>query len=174
MGESSVSKKHISIRYGLISGLVGIAFFVVLNLIGLGTHQGISWLAYVIMAAIIYLAHKAFKEEGDGYMSYGQGLGIGTLVSLLSAVVGGVFTYIYVAYINTDYIQEILDKTREQMEKGGQQDAVIDQAMGIIEKATSPTIMPILGLVSTVFFGFIISLIVSAITQNKRPENELA
>ena len=140
---------------------------------GQGMNQSLSYVSYLILAIIIYLAHKAFKDDGDGHMSYGQGLGIGTLVSLVSSVISGVFVFIYVSYINTSYIQQVLDITREQMEEQGQSDAQIEQGMGVVEVMMTPVIMPIIGLVATVFFGFIISLIVSAITQNKRQENEL-
>jgi uncharacterized membrane protein YhfC len=173
MEENSVSVKQVSIRYGLISGLAAIVFFVVINLLGQGMNRSLSYVGFLITATIIFLAHKAFKEEGDGYMNYGQGLGIGTLVALISGVISSVFTYIYVSYINTGYIQQLLDFTREQMEDQGQPDAQIEQAMGFMEKLFSPGLMTIIGLVSAVFIGFIISLIVSAITQNKRPEAEL-
>ena len=173
MEENEVSSKQISIKYGLISGLIGVAFFVVINLLGQGMNQSLSYVGFLILAVIVYLAHKAFKDEGDGYLNYGQGLGIGTLISLVSSVVSGIFMFIYVSYINTGYIQQLMDKTREDMENQGQSDEIIDQSMEFMSMIFSPIALPIMGIVSTVFMGFIISLIVSAITQNKRPETEL-
>ncbi len=173
MEESNTSVKSISIKYGLISGLVGITFFVVINLVGLGMNQGVSWIGYLIMGAIIYLGHKAFKEEGDGYMSYGQGLGIGTLISFISSIISSAFFFVYISYINQGYVQKILDMTREKMEEQGNSDTQVDQAMEMTEKFMSPGMMVAFGVLGTVFFGFIISLIVSAITQNKQPESEL-
>jgi len=173
MEETEVSSKQISIKYGLISGLIGITFFVVQNLIGQGMNQSLSYVGLLILAVIIYLAHKAFKEEGDGYMNYGKGLGIGTLISLVSSVVSGIFMFIYVSYINSGYIQQLMDKTREDMENQGQSDEIIDQSMEFMAMIFSPIALPIIGIISTVFMGFIISLVVSAITQNKPPENEL-
>ncbi|MCP4457515.1 MAG: DUF4199 domain-containing protein [Cytophagales bacterium] len=171
--ETEVTTGKISMKYGLISGLIGITFFIVINLLGQGMNQSLSYINYLILAIIIYLAHKTFKEEGDGFMNYGQGLGIGTLLTLISSILSSIFFYIYVSYINSEYIQQVLDMTRQKMEEDGTPDGQIDQAMEITEKMMTPVIMPIIGLVMTVFFGFLISLIVSAITQKKRPENEL-
>ena len=170
MEENSVTTKQIALKYGLISGLIGIVYFVIINLIDQGMNQSLSSVGFLILAVIIYLAHKAFKDEGDSHMSYGQGLGIGTILSLVSSTIIGIFTFIYVSYINTGYIQQVLDLKRGNMEDQGLGDA---QTMAIKEKMMSPVIMPIMGIVMTVFVGFIISLIVSAITQNKRPENDL-
>ena len=173
MEENETTTGKISMKYGLISGLIGIAFFVVLNLTGQGMNQSLSYVGYLILAAIIYLAHKAYKDEGDGFMNYGQGLGIGTLLTLISSILTSIFFFIYVSFINKSYIQQVLDVTRQKMEDDGTPDGQIDQAMEITEKMLTPVIMPIIGLVATVFFGFIISLVVSAITQKKRPEAEL-
>ena len=170
MEENSVTTKQIALKYGLISGLIGIVYFVIINLIDQGMNQSLSSVGFLILAVIIYLAHKAFKDEGDSHMSYGQGLGVGTLLSLVSSTIIGIFTFIYVSYINPEYIQQVLDLKRGDMEDQGLGDA---QSMAIEKMVSSPVIMSIMGILTTVFVGFIISLIVSAITQNKRPENDL-
>jgi len=103
-------------------------------------------------------------------MNYGQGLGIGVLVSLVSSILSSVFFYFYVTYINTDYLTMIMDMQRAKMEESGMADAQIDQAMEMTEKFMTPGMMVVFAIIGTVFFGLIISLIVSAITQKKRPE----
>ena len=173
MEENSVTSKSISLKYGLISGLIGVTFFIVQNLLGQGMNQALSYVGLLILAIIIYLAQKAFKDEGDGYMAYSKGLGIGTLLSLVSSVIGSVFMFIYVSYINDGYIQQLVDKARRDMEDQGQSDEIIDQSMEFMSMIFSPIALPIMGIISTVFFGFLISLIVSAINQNKPPENDL-
>ena len=40
-------------------------------------------------------------------MSYGQGVGIGFWIGLVSAVIGNVFTYIYVKFIDDGFIAKI-------------------------------------------------------------------
>lgn len=170
MEENQTSTTKVSIKYGIISGLAGIAFFVLVDMLGFSGNQSINYLGYLILAAIIYLAHKAYKEEGDGYMNYGQGLGIGVLVSLVSSILSSAFFYFYVTFINTDYMTMIMDMQRAKMEESGMADAQIDQAMEMTEKFMTPGMMLIFAIVGTVFFGLILSLIVSAITQRKRPE----
>lgn len=174
MEENQVTTGKISIRYGLISGLIAIAFMVVVDLAGLTGNTTFQYLWYLILAGIIYMAHKSFKDEGDGFMNYGQGLGIGALLSLISSIISSVFFYIYVSFINTEYMTVIMDMQRAKLEEQGMADAQIEQAMEMTAKFMSPVMMVVFGIVGTVFFGVIISLIVSAITQKKRPENLMA
>ncbi len=173
MEENNVTTGKIGMRFGIIAGIAGIAFFMILNLLGQGTNQTLSYLGYLILAAIMFLGHKAYKEEGDSYMNYAQGLGIGTLIALISGALNAIFFYIYVSFINTGYMGEIMNIQREKMEEQGLGDDQIEQAMEMTERFMSPGLMAVFAIVGSVFFGFIISLIISAITQNKRPENNL-
>jgi len=72
MENEGVSIKSLAVKYGLINGLLAIAFFLVIDFAGLSTNQGISWLGLIITATVVFYAHREFKSSGDGYMSFGQ------------------------------------------------------------------------------------------------------
>ncbi len=168
-----IAVKDVAVKWGLIMGIISIVLFLAIYFGGLLGASWPGWISAVVMAGIIYMAHKEFKELGDGYMSYGKGLGIGTLTSVISSAVSSIFTYVYVKFINSDYTTELLDITRYKMEDEGQSDEQIDMAMGIVEKFMTPEAMLGMGLFMGVLFGFIISLIVSAITKNNDPSLEV-
>ncbi len=168
-----VSVKQVAIKWGLILGIISIVLFLAIYFGGLLGESWPGWIGAVFSAGIIYLAHKEFKELGDGYMSYGKGLGIGTLTSVISGAVSSTFSYVYIKFINLDYTTELLDNTRFKMEESGQGEDQIDMAMEMTEKFMTPEIMFGLGMFMAVLFGFIISLIVSAITKNNDPSLEV-
>ncbi len=160
-------------KYGLILGLISIAYFVILNIAGLVTNQLASYVGYIFSIAIIFMAHKAYKNEGDGYMTYGQGLGIGTLTALISGIISSIFTFIYIKFIDDSFIEQLLDKMINDMEAKGMSDAEIDQAMGFSSFMMTPIGITIAGIIGAIFIGFIISLIISAFTKNTNPEEEI-
>lgn len=168
----SVTTKSAGIRYGLFMGVFSIAYFLILNTLGADITQGpASWGRYVYCAVFIFLAHKYFKDNGDGFMAYGQGMGISFWMGLISVAISSVFTYIYVKFIDTGFIQQVLDKTREQMEeKGTLSDEQIDQAMSMTAKFMTPEMMVIFGVIFGIIGTIIIGLIVSIFTQKKSPE----
>ena len=59
------------------------------------------------------------------------------------------------------------------MEERGMSDAQIEQAMQMTEAFTSPAALTIIGVIVSVIFGFILSLIVTAFTKNSNPELEM-
>ena len=84
--KSDVSKRSVAIKWGAISGLLAIIIFVIQDFTGLAGNQSYSWIVMVISLAIgvtiLIMAQKEFINGGDGYMTYGEGLGIGTLMAL--------------------------------------------------------------------------------------------
>lgn len=163
-----VAKKH-----GIILGLISITYFVILNIAGLVTNQIAGYVGYIFSIAIIYMAHGAFKNEGDGYMTYGQGLGLGTATSLISGVISSVFSFIYIKFIDDSFLEQIMDKAVEDMEAKGMSDGEIDQAMEITSMMMNPIGITIMGIIGAVFLGFVFSLVISAITKNTNPELEI-
>jgi len=169
--EEKVSTRAAGIRYGLISGVISIAYFMIMVVADINMTEGIGrWASLLITGVIIYLAHKYYKENGDGFMTIGQGTGIGFWMALVSTTISSVFTYIYMKFIDNSMIQQILDKQREAMEERGMDDDQIDQAMTMTEKFMTPEIMLGTGIVFGIIIVVILALVISLVTQKKNPE----
>ncbi|MEQ9305719.1 MAG: DUF4199 domain-containing protein [Marinoscillum sp.] len=171
-----VSMKSVAIKYGVIGGLIGIIFFVIQDFAGLAGDPDFGWVSMVISiaitAVIIALAQKEYKANGDQFMNYGEGLGLGTLLSVVSGLLSSVFTYVYVSFINPTFVENIRQQQIVAMEEKGLSDAEIEQGMKMAENFSGPTALFIFGLLGAVFFGFLISLVVSAFLKKSRPEFE--
>ncbi|MCC9167126.1 DUF4199 domain-containing protein [Pontibacter harenae] len=172
MTENQPSVTSPAIKYGFIGGLVSIAYSAVLLVNGVDTNSWMGTLGYIILIVAMVMAMKEFKQSDHGYMSYGQGLGIGTLVSAVFGVLSGLFMFVYATFIDPNFQQNIRDKQILDLESRGYSDEQIEQSMGIAEMFSSPTMLVVLTIVGYIFMGFIIALIVSAIMKNKRPEFE--
>jgi hypothetical protein len=168
----SVTTRSAGIRYGLIMGVFSIVYFLVLNTLGADITQGpASWGRYLYVAVFIFLAHKYYKDNGDSFMSYGQGIGISFWMGLVSSVISSIFTFIYVKFIDQGFVQQIIDRTREGMEeKGTMSEEQVDQAMAMASKFMTPEMMLVFGLVFGILGSIFIALIVTIFTQKKNPE----
>jgi hypothetical protein len=169
MGEK-VTVSQVSIKYGLVTGLVLVVYNLALYMTGLFTNDKLGWITYVILIVMIYLAHKAFKDGGDGFMTLGQGLGVGMLVTVIGGVITSLFSYFYIKFVDETIIEQILEVARVKMEEQGLDDDQIDQALSISEKMMTPEMMVIWGILGMVIIGFVIALIVSLFTKKNNPE----
>lgn len=165
-----VTTKSAGIRFGLIGAVIGIIYFIILRVADLDMQGPASWFGWVITAVLIFLAQKYYKDNGDGFLNYSQGIGIAFWLGLVSGAISSVFTYIYIKFVDTAFIDMIKDKQYEDMQSRGMSDEQIDQAMKFAAMFTTPEAMLIMGFIMTVISAVIIALIVTLITQNKRPE----
>ncbi|MBX0334438.1 DUF4199 domain-containing protein [Pontibacter sp. HSC-14F20] len=172
MTETQPSVSSVALKYGLIGALASIVFTAVLLITGVNVSGWIGSLGYLILIAFMVIAMKEYKNQNYGFMSYGQGLGIGTMVSLAFGVLGGVFMFIYTSFVDPDYTSSMMDKQRIELEERGMSDEQIEQAIAVGESVSSPVMMIVWSIVGYLVIGFLISLIVAAVMKNKRPEFE--
>ena len=170
MTENQPSVTSVALKYGFLGALVSVVYTAILMIMGAGTNKWLGGLAYLILIGAIIVAIQEYKKQNGGFMSYGQGLGIGTLVSLLFGLLGGLFMFVYTSFIDPDYMAGVMDQQRIELEGRGFSDEQIDAAMAMGESFQGPVMTILSVMIGYVLIGFILSLIISAIMKNKRPE----
>lgn len=167
--QEQVSTTRVALKFGIITAVAVIVYSTLINLTGMTQNRALTSLAFVILIAGIVLAMKEYRVQNNTFMSYGQGLGIGSLISAIVGLLGSMFSMFYLEFIDNTIIQQSMDKAREDMESRGMDDSQIDQAMAMTEKFMTPGFMFAMGVLSYVIIGFIISLIIAAIMRKDKP-----
>ncbi|HSI90098.1 MAG TPA: DUF4199 domain-containing protein [Adhaeribacter sp.] len=171
--EKTVTWWSVGLKYGLITGLVS-SVLALVNFIS-GSFDQI-WLMFgiglaVYIAAIVF-AHREFKTKNAGFMTYGQGVMIGTVTVFIAGVIGGIFSYVYIEFVDPSILDQMKDMQIGMMERFGLPDDQMDEAIARIERDTTAGSQLQSGLINGIFSGLILSLIVSAFTKNRRPDFE--
>lgn len=167
--EEKVSTARVALKYGVLVAVVIMVYTTIINISGLSQNQVLSSIQFVFMIAAIVMAMKEFREKNKGYMSYGEGLGLGTLLSAVMGLLVSSFSTFYNRFIDSTILTQALDKVRMDMEKRGMDDAQIDQSMEYAQKFMSPGIMFFSGVMMSILTGFVVSLIISAIIRRDKP-----
>lgn len=170
MEERNVSPASTGFKFGLIAGAVLVIYSLILILTEQFNNVPLSLLSYVLLIGLIVFAHKNFKEENNGFMTYGQGLGIGALLSMVAGFITGAFTFLYFRYIDDSAIVRQLEDMRYKFEDAGMDDAQIDQMIEMQEKIMPYS--PLIGAFTMLVIGFILTLIIAAFTKKEKSEFE--
>jgi len=165
MSNTTITTTQVGIRYGLILGLASVAISLVTFMADLRENLIIN-VRTVVTIAFLAIAIKYYRDQNSGYIKFGQGFGIGMIVSAISSLLSGLFLLVYLKFINKAIFEEILDKAHQEWEKAGMD----EKAMAIAEKFLTPEFMFISAVISGLIFGAVLSLIVAAIMQKKQPE----
>ena len=177
MDESSmpaVTTRSVGVRYGAIMAAISIVVFLVMTFASMDMTSGAGrWATIPVYILVIYLAQKNFIDNGDSFMSYGQGMGITWWIALVSSAIYSAFFYVYIKFIDGSFIEAIIDKQREQMQERGMTDDQIDQAMSFSAPFMSPEMMLVFGFLGGIFFIMICGLIITIFTQKNNPEQSI-
>ncbi len=171
-GNAQVTPTSVGLRYGLLTALVSIIITFAINAAQLETSP-LRYLTSIVLIIGIVLAQREFKARNAGFMEYGQGLGVGVVLSAVVGLLSAAFTYVYTNFVDPEMMARTMEKVRTDMEaKGNLTDAQIDQAMTMSAKFTSGPLMLVFIIVGSILIGLIISLISSAFIKNAKPEFE--
>ncbi len=137
----------------------------------LATGQYFQWLGFVMMFAILWLGIKAVRDEApEKGMSYGRGVGTGTLISLYSGLMSAVYSFIHFKFVNPEFADYQIALIRPKWEAAGMAEAQMDQAEKMTRAMMGPVAQAILTPIMVVIFGLILSLIIAAILKRPAPD----
>ncbi|MCB2411173.1 DUF4199 domain-containing protein [Hymenobacter lucidus] len=168
----AASTTSIAIRYGLLAGLVMCLLSFVIRLLFTDPANPVNNVIYLALIAGIILAHKDYKRQHQGFMSFGQGLGLGLLIALVAGVVSGLFSYVYAEFIDPESVTNMIEGMRAKMETEGRSQDQIDTSISWMQKMMTGPFMIATVILGVLFWGLIISLVASAFTKHNRPEFE--
>jgi len=170
----TVTTRSVGIKYGLILAGISTVYFLGMTFAGIDMTQGPGrWVSFIFYLAIIFLAQQNFKEEGDGFMPYGKGIGISFWIGLVSSVAYSIFFYVYVKFVDSSFIENMKNVQMEQMQERGMSQEQIDQAMQISGAFMTPEALLGFGIFFGVIMVVVCGLVVTIFTQKANPNTEI-
>lgn len=159
--EKGVNVWKANLTNGLILGLIGIIYTLVMYYLDLMFNKTQGYVYFVLEIIILYLLIKSYRDNFlHGYMTYGQAIGAGMVIIVYYAILTAIFTYILYAIIDTGLIDKQMAAAEELMMKKGYPQSQIDAGMAVQKKLMKPELMAPFSILGTVLSGLIISLIV--------------
>jgi len=166
--EQKVSVWKANLSNGLIMGLAGVIFTLVLYFLDLSLNKTIPWLFYIIAILLLYYFIVSYRNNYlNGYMTYGQSLGAGIIIYLYYSVIIAIFTYILFAVIDPGLQDKFLASAEAELVKRGIPEENLDQVMAMQKKFMNPAIMAPFSILTNMFFGTILCLIISIFTRKE-------
>lgn len=97
------------IKYGALTALGLIVYFVLMKLLGLETNFLLRIFNFVFIVAGIYAMYRAMYNAPNDGPSYFAGLGSGIVLTVTAVIVFLVFLGAYVTYFDPDFMQILED-----------------------------------------------------------------
>ena len=163
------------LRYGGYSAAVLVILFVIGMALGEGLDYGIreviGYASIILSLLFVFLGIKHYRDqENNGLISFGKGLVIGLLISVIASLAFGLIDLIYVRFINPEFVTEYYNEMVEQVRAtvpAEEVEAKIEEMEAQREMFSSPAMSFMLMFLTVFVIGFIVSIISALILQRK-------
>ena len=164
-----------ALLYGVGISVAGAIVILVEFFLGLhndpAKFQAGQWIGTIVgplitIVGLVFGIRAVREGTPDRSLSYGRGVGTGTLIGLFSGLCGAVFFFIYGNFINPEYHELLFQYTRDKQEAAmrarGMNTAALDQMEGMMRFLTGVTWMSLMAIVGSVVICLVVALIASA------------
>ena len=147
---------------------------IVVDLIGGFAHlrfeSWFKWIStFVAMIAIIVFCIQFGKQRTEG-VTFGKVFGYGFRISLVVSALMVVYTLLSFYVIFPEIVEQIITKTRTDLQAAGKSDDVIDTSVAMTKKFMQPVPLSIFVFLATLFFNTIASMLGAAFTKKTEPD----
>jgi hypothetical protein len=161
--EQEVNVWKSNLTNGLILGLAGIIFTLVTYALDLTFNKSVPYIFYLLTIVLLVYFLKSYRKNYlHDSITYGQAVGAGVIIFLYYSLISAVFTYILYTVIDPGLTDKMLSFVEEQMAKSGKiPEASLEAVMSFQKKILKPEFMAPMSILSNMFYGTVISLIVA-------------
>ena len=167
--DNQTTTARTALKWGLITGIALVVYSIILYTLNQTTNGALSLVIYGILIGGLIVGMRDYRTNNGGYMTYGEGMGLGALLSAVAGLLSSAFTVFYTQIIDPGFQGRLVGQMRDQLEDQGKlSDEQIDQAIELMQKFQSPGLQFMFGLFGTILIGVVLSLIIAAfIRRNK-------
>jgi hypothetical protein len=162
-----VSPSQPALKWALIGLVTSIVITYAFQFLNVDPNSPVKYLNFLPFIAFLFLTQKEYKDQLDGYMTFGEGFLSGFLYAVFIGVLSAIFTYVYYAILSPEMVDKILVASQTKMTEQGLSQEQIDKAMEISRKYFA-----VFGAVGALFgsaiLGAIVALIGAAIFKKER------
>ncbi len=163
---SSLPTRSFMLTYGAILGALSVVFSFMLYTMDMHYQGGtmVTVVSVVLSVALYAVGMYQYRTANAGLMTFWQGVKLGVGIALISGIIVVLFNLILTRVIDPETMTKAMDFQREQLIENTELTIEqIDAQLAAMQKFQTPAIQAAFGLLFSVIFGFLLSLLPAAI-----------
>jgi len=154
-----------SLYFGVLAGAAMIVYSLILFIADAYMINGLNYIGYLLLiGGMIWGTVEYRKKYTGGFLSYGKAFSSCFMIGLFAGILASVYMFLFAQVIHPGFIQEILDRSQEQLlaTTPDISDEDLETAMLWTRRFTSPVMMMIwsfvMYLITSAIFGLVVAI----------------
>ena len=164
--ETPLQTRSFILTYGGILGALSAVFSFMLYTMDMHYQGGtmVTIVSVILSVALYAVGMFQYRNANSGLMTFWQGVKIGVGIALISGIIVVLFNLILTRVIDPETMSKAMNFQREQLiENTDLTLEQIDAQLAAMQQFQTPAIQAAFGLLFSVIFGFLLSLLPAAI-----------
>ncbi len=161
MEENKPNTGKFALNYGALLGGISVVFTLMLYSLDMHYQGGgmVIGVTVLLSIAVVVLGMIQFKKANNGFMSFGQGLKVGVGISLVAGIIGIAMNQLMQGVIDPEMINKAIEFQKGTLIEAGMTNDQIEANLEMGKSFRTPAMQILFGLLFSVVFGFLYSLI---------------
>ncbi|SIS64241.1 Protein of unknown function [Zobellia uliginosa] len=171
MEEIQAKTGKFALNHGLMVGVIGIAFGIMLYTMDMHYERGIAvqGTQTLILVAGIVLGIYQFRKANSGFLTISEALKVGAGVALIAAIMGLLYFYVFSNYVEPDFMDHMYEIGKQQALDNNPKLTEEQLNQGIeMQKQFAWMTYPII-LIMNIIIGLVVGLVVGLILRKEKP-----
>lgn len=166
--EKSVNVWKANLVNGLILGLLSVVFTLVMWFLDQTFNKNLGYIFILVQVVVLFFLVKSYRDNYmHGMITYGQALGAGVIIFLYASIITSLFSVLLYTVIDPGLTAKGVAFMEQMYLDRGLTQEQTDAALKVAGKMMQPALMIPVGLITNMFYGLIISLIVAAFVRKE-------
>jgi hypothetical protein len=168
MEQPKPNPTKVAIKWALINFVTTIVITYLIQYVSGDPNSPLKYIGYLPFIAFLLLTQKEFKNQLEGYMTFGEGFSAALRYSIFTSLMIAVFTFVYLTFLSPEVMAQAAEQARAKMEaQGNMSSEDIDKAVSVTKKIGPAIGAVVIAIVDTII-GIIIGLIGASIFKKER------
>jgi len=166
------NSSKVATKWAVIYVLTSIVITYLFQFLNVDQTSGVKFLGYIPFIAFLFLAQKEYRDQLNGFMTFGQGFSAGFRYAVVAGLILAVFIYIYLTFLSPQILEQSIASQQDKFKEQNMTPEQIEKANEIGRKY-GPIIGAFGAAIGSAVIGAILALIGAAIFKRERTLSDI-
>lgn len=166
------NSSKVATKWAVIYVLTSIVITYLFQFLNVDQTSGVKFIGYIPFIAFLFLAQKEYRDQLNGFMTFGEGFSAGFRYAVVAGLILAVFIYIYLTFLSPQILEQSIASQQDKFKEQNMTPEQIEKANEIGRKY-GPIIGAFGAAIGSAVIGAILALIGAAIFKRERTLDDI-